>query len=110
MSSNVCGNCSNFIPKPGERFVNCTEASHGGLSYGMQVRPDTRACDAFMSIGIDIDVPLQAIQPARLTEDTQPVESSEPVGLCTVGQKSLVASVSVAIILVSWLLYTCAQS
>lgn len=107
MSSDICGNCGRFKLKPCDRFFSCTMAKSAGLSYGMQVRPDTRACDAFMSV--DIDIPFQQEQPVPLSEDTQPAESSEPVGLCTLGQKSLVVSVSVAIILVSWLLYTCAN-
>ncbi len=44
----TCGNCQNFKPKPDEKFSNCTEAKHAGLKYGMQVRADSRACEAFM--------------------------------------------------------------
>lgn len=113
MSNNVCGNCARFRLSPGDNFFNCTSAKSAGLSYGMQVRPDTRACDVFMANDIDIDIPQQPKQVPRIkemqAEDTLETENSEPVGLCTLGQKSLVASVSVAIVLVSWLLYTCAQ-
>ena len=40
-----CGDCSIFIPE----LFNCTDAraTHGPV--GMQVRADTRACDAFVS-------------------------------------------------------------
>jgi hypothetical protein len=48
MNSNICGNCQNFKPKRGDRFFNCTSAKHAGVKYGMQVRPDTRSCDAFL--------------------------------------------------------------
>ena len=41
-----CGDCRNFAPKPDEKFFNCTAAKHSGLRYGMQVRADTRACEA----------------------------------------------------------------
>ena len=43
-----CGNCQSFNPKPGEKFFNCTSAKHAGLKYGMQVRADSRACEAFV--------------------------------------------------------------
>jgi len=43
-----CGNCQSFNPKPGEKFFNCTNARHAGLKYGMQVREDSRACEAFV--------------------------------------------------------------
>ena len=42
-----CSDCRYFNPKPGDKFFNCTSAKHAGLSYGMQVRPDSRACEAF---------------------------------------------------------------
>jgi len=51
MSSNICGNCQNFKPRKGDKFFNCTAASHAGVKYGMQVRPDTRSCDAFLPSG-----------------------------------------------------------
>jgi hypothetical protein len=41
-----CGDCRNFTPKTDEKFFNCTAAKHSGLRYGMQVRADTRACEA----------------------------------------------------------------
>ena len=44
----ICGNCQNFKPKPDEKFFNCTEAKHAGLKYGMQVRADSRTCEAFI--------------------------------------------------------------
>jgi len=51
MNSNICGNCQNFKPKRGEKFFNCTSAKHAGVKYGMQVRPDSRSCDAFLPFG-----------------------------------------------------------
>ena len=48
MSTSVCGDCKNFQPKKGAKFFNCTSAKQAGIGYGMQVRTDTRACDAFL--------------------------------------------------------------
>ena len=42
-----CGYCTHFNPKPDNKFFNCIEAKHAGLKYGMQVREDSRACEAF---------------------------------------------------------------
>jgi hypothetical protein len=42
-----CNDCQHFQPKPDEKFCNCTVAKHAGLGYGMQVRADSRTCDAF---------------------------------------------------------------
>lgn len=47
MDYDICGNCQNFKPKPGQKFFTCTSAKHADLKYGMQVRPDTQSCDAF---------------------------------------------------------------
>ena len=47
----LCGKCKQFKPKKDEKFFNCTKATHAGLKYGMQVRADSRACEAFMPIG-----------------------------------------------------------
>ncbi len=41
-----CGDCANFAPKPDEKFFNCAAARHSGLRYGMQVRADSRGCEA----------------------------------------------------------------
>lgn len=43
----MCGDCQNFKPSEEEKFFNCTSAIHAGVKYGMQVRADSRACDAF---------------------------------------------------------------
>lgn len=43
-----CGDCQNFKVKEGEKSFNCTKAVHAGVKYGMQVRADSRACDAFV--------------------------------------------------------------
>jgi len=47
-TKDVCSNCRSFNVKPGQKFFNCTDAKHAGLKYGMQVRPDSRACEAFV--------------------------------------------------------------
>lgn len=104
MGSNVCGNCGNFKPEPGEKFLNCTGARHAGLSYGMQVRADTRACEAFVPFEASATPAL--VQPKEQLPRKEPLE---PVGLCTVGKRTLVTVVAVSILLDSWLLYTCAR-
>ncbi len=103
MSSDICGNCGNFKSTQGERFFNCTSAKYAGLSYGMQVRADTRACEAFAPFTASSS-PALALPKDRL----QRKEPLEPVGLCSVGKRTLVFVVVLAIILDSWLLYTCA--
>jgi hypothetical protein len=42
-----CGDCKKFKLPQGEKFFNCTKAMHAGVKYGMQVRSDSRACDAY---------------------------------------------------------------
>jgi len=44
----VCGACRNFKLKEGETLFNCVVAMHSGTKFGMQVRADSRACDAFV--------------------------------------------------------------
>jgi hypothetical protein len=105
MGGEVCGNCTSFRPDPGQKFYNCTAARHAGLGYGMQVRADTRVCDQFSSFAA---APPERAEPRQV--EKQPVEQQDPAeqGLCTVGQRSLVMAVGVMIIIVTWLLYTCA--
>lgn len=43
----LCGDCRHFNPKPDEKHFNCTNAQHSGVKYGMQVRADSRGCQAF---------------------------------------------------------------
>jgi hypothetical protein len=43
----VCGNCKNYKPEKDKKFFNCNSAKHAGLKYGMQVRVDSQACEAF---------------------------------------------------------------
>jgi len=47
MGQNLCGSCQEFKPESGKRFFNCLKAEHAALKYGMQVRVDSQACDAF---------------------------------------------------------------
>ncbi len=47
----LCGKCKHFKPKKDEKLFNCTKATHAGLKYGMQVRADSRACEAFVPKG-----------------------------------------------------------
>ena len=103
MNSDICGNCDKFRPESGERFFNCTCARHAGLSYGLQVRADTRACEAFVSFEAS-----SASVPAQPHERLPRKEPLEPVGLCAVGKRTLISVVALAIVIDSWLLYTCA--
>jgi len=50
MSVNICGNCQNFKPKKGDNSFNCTTVKHAGVKYRMQVRADSRSCDAFLPL------------------------------------------------------------
>jgi hypothetical protein len=45
----ICGDCQKFQPGEGEKLFNCTKGFHAGFKYGMQVREDSRACDAYES-------------------------------------------------------------
>jgi hypothetical protein len=49
VKQSVCGNCRNFKLEQNKKFFNCTSAKHGGLKYGMQVRMDSQACEAFVA-------------------------------------------------------------
>jgi hypothetical protein len=45
----ACGNCQSFKLEKDKKFFNCVNAKHGGLKYGMQVRVDSQACDAYVA-------------------------------------------------------------
>lgn len=84
MSSNICGNCQNFKPKKGEKFFNCTSARHAGVKYGMQVRADTRFCDAFLPSGNSPE-PTHSPRPTleakpELEPKSKPLSQSKPAG------------------------------
>lgn len=101
MSSNICGNCANFKPKPGEKFFNCTKATQAGIKYGMQVRPDTRSCEAF-----------EPLKPPSLPKPApKPVKASPQIAarLCPWGRLILLAAILLIILLLSWGIYTCAK-
>jgi len=131
MAGNICGNCANFKPKAGEKFFNCTDAKQGGIKYGMQVRSDTRACEAFT-------VPAKSTTPkltptaepgrkpvvksapqvtpraepgaARQPSATPPEDKPRPTGLCAWGKTVLIVSVVIVVALVSWGVYACGSS
>ena len=107
MSSDICGNCGHFEPYSGGDRFTCLFAKHAGLSYGMQVRPDTRACDAFIPL-----MPSPNVEEVVRLKETimQNDEESETIGLCSMGKKTLLLANILAIIIVSWLFYTCTQS
>ena len=48
VKQSLCGNCKNYKPKADKKFFNCISAKHAGLKYGMQVRVDSQACEAFI--------------------------------------------------------------
>lgn len=113
MSTNICGNCESFRPKKGERFFNCTRARHAGVSYGMQVRADTRSCDAFTPFKPSpAPTPSTAPRPAsRQTKQARvlPAEGiMRPLGLCRWGKAVLIIALVIAILVFSWITYTCA--
>jgi len=102
VSANVCGNCGNFKPQAGSRFFNCTKAQQAGARYGMQVRADTGACDAFVSskaLAARSTVPPKAQQASR--------DDRQPARLCPWVKIVLLVVLVVLIILLSWLIYTC---
>ena len=108
MSSNICGNCANFKPKQGEKFFNCTAAKHAGVSYGMQVRADTRSCDSFMPYKAKTTPEPKPIPRATRTP---PAEGApRPAGLCRWGKAVLITALVIAVLLFSWLAYTCASN
>jgi len=103
VSTNVCGNCANFKPKQGEKFFNCTYAQQAGVKYAMQVRADTRSCDAFSALNQPAKPPTKAQPtppPAKRTEPRRP-------GLCPWGRMVMLAAIVIIILLLSWGAYTC---
>ena len=105
MSSNICGNCANFKPKPGEKFFNCTKAVQAGVKYGMQVRPDTLSCDAFEPLKPP-SAPKPAPKPTKAPARARPQTGK----LCPWGRLILIAALLLIILLLSWVAYTCAQN
>ncbi|MBE0480896.1 MAG: DUF4352 domain-containing protein [Dehalococcoidia bacterium] len=96
--SEVCGNCGYFRPDEGMKFFNCVSARHGGLGYGMQVRGDSTACEAFAILDPDPTVPVASVQ------------GRQPVGLCARGKAILALAILLIVILLSSLLWTCASA
>lgn len=97
MERNVCGKCKAFKPKPGALFFNCTQARHSGLNYGMQVREDTQACDAFVSNN-----------PGHVTKPPLSRERAEPAKARPSRRLFLIAGIVAAIIflaLLIWFIY-----
>jgi hypothetical protein len=105
MSGNICGNCSNFKPQPGEKVFNCLVARHAGIKYSMQVRNDTASCEAF--------APLRASPaPSKLTAlQAQPARKEPPPrrGLCPWGRAVIIALLLLLLLLVVFGIYTCAS-
>jgi len=140
MSSNICGNCQNFNPQKGEKFFNCISARHAGVKYGMQVRADTRSCDAFLPF-VTLSSPKPAPSPgptlqpkpepqpkplsqpklaqkpepkpkaARRPPKEPPAEDRpRPTGLCVWGRVILIAALVLVIGLPAWGIYSCATN
>jgi len=96
MDKSTCGDCRNFQPPQNEKFFNCTRAKQAGIGYGMQVRADTRACDAFAPSDLS-SIP----KPHLATERAQPAKSQS-------WKKALLLITLLALIaLLSLLLYNC---
>jgi Domain of unknown function (DUF4352) len=105
MSNNVCSNCSNFKPKEGDKFFNCSVATHEGVKYGMQVRADTISCDAFSPLRRPLK-PQTTTKPAQ--KQPRPKET-EPgrVMLCNWGRVLVIAAIIILIIIIAVVAYTC---
>lgn len=99
-SANVCGNCTNFKPKQGEKFFNCTFAKQGGVKYAMQVRADTRSCEAFSPLNQPAKPPVKAPPPPKRAEP-------QPRGLCPWGRVIMLAALIIIILLIAFGAYTC---
>jgi len=100
ISANVCGNCANFKPNKGEKFFNCTYAQQAGVKYAMQVRADTRSCEAFSELKQPKAAQSKAPPPAKRTEPRRP-------GLCPWGRIVLLAAIVILILLLAFGAYTC---
>lgn len=99
MNKSTCGDCRNFQPKNNFKFFNCTRAKQAGIGYGMQVRADTLACDAFA-----LQDPSPKLKSSLYTNRAQPVESQP-------WKKALLVIALLAlIVLLSLLLYNCASN
>jgi hypothetical protein len=99
MSGNVCGNCSNFKPKPGNTLFNCLVARHAGTSYSMQVRKDTASCEAF--------APLMASPtPSKQTARKEPPPTR---GLCPWVRLVIIAVLLILLLLVAFGIYACSR-
>jgi hypothetical protein len=100
MSSNICGNCANFKPKPGEKLFNCTVAQNAGAKYAMQVRADTRSCQAFS--------PIKPPTRAAAKPTPPPPKRAQPAaGLCNWGRLILIAAIIIVILLIAFGAYSC---
>lgn len=97
MSIDSCGDCINFKPEKNDKFFNCTCAKQAGIRYGMQVRADTRKCDAFVPLS-----PAPMPKPLPSKGRAQPAE-------CQIWKRIFFLIVLlIAILLLSWLIYACA--
>ena len=102
MSTSTCGDCVNFRPKKGAKFFNCTSAKQAGIGYGMQVRADTRACDAFVHSD-----PSSAPKSSLLSERAEP--DNLQLRKRTFFKIAFLIALVMAIMLLSWLLYSCTK-
>lgn len=103
MSSNICGNCANFKPKQGDKFFNCTYAKQAGVSYAMQVRADTRSCQAFAPV-------TQSPKP-QTAKPAPPAKRTEPQSgrLCPWGRIMLIAAIVIIVLLIGYAAYRCSS-
>jgi len=103
MSSNICGNCANFKPKPGEKLFNCTVAQMAGVKYAMQVRADTRSCEAFSPL----KQPQTSKPPPKPPPPTTTKRAQPPPALCNWGRLILIAAIIIIILLIAFGAYSC---
>lgn len=102
VNANVCGNCANFKPKQGEKFFNCTYAQQGGVKYAMQVRMDTRSCEAFSPLNKPAKPPIATQPKPAAPKRVEP----RPGGLCPWGRIIMLAAIVIIILLIAFGAYT----
>jgi len=102
--SEYCGKCTHFKPNQNGMFFNCLYAKHAGVNYGMQVRSDSRACDAFSSPKYQAN-PKTTVRPPQQQQRAEP-----PHRRLGAWQKIvLVAAIIIIVLLLAWAVYACVK-
>jgi hypothetical protein len=105
ISSNVCGNCANFKPRQGDKFFNCTFAKQAGVPYAMQVRADTRSCEAFSAFQQPPKPQTDAKTAVKPPVPRKAAPQSPQV--CNWLRLIIVAVLIILIVLIAWGGYSC---